>query len=452
MNADKSDSRSVPEWYKQRGYPHFDRPLTPRQAMMTVGDPNRIASRAFLPFITFDVCQRRYKKMADGERALDVKRRTVAFASHTDSCIFSYYAHLLRPAYEGQLHMRGLHHNVTAYRRFRPSKCNVHFAGEAFEEIERRGPCVAVAIDIEKFFDTIPHAALKRAWCQMLGVDRLPPDHFAVFKAVTRWARVDRAEVMEVLQIGRRRQENWRFGDPLCTPQEFRDKIRGGGLISQGLPGSGGEPRGIPQGSPMSALLSNLVMLDVDAEVAAVARDVDVYYRRYSDDILLVGSVDDVSRVQDALKQAVGALGLSINDEKTAWSDFSMGADGQLETEHPLQYLGFTFDGQRVVVRPQTVAKFIQRMKRSVKSAQRAARAAEARGESGRLHRQELYARYSHLGPTQQMRRRNPNLRSSFYSYAARASDQLSRDEIKRQLRKHWPRLAAEIAVAEKTL
>jgi RNA-directed DNA polymerase len=451
-DADATGGAWPPPWFKRRGYPHFDRPLDADQAVKIATDLNAVAKRSFLPFLAFDINQRRYKKQDDGTRKKDIKRRPVAFASHADAAIFSYYAYLLKQPYEAALATRGLCDHVLAYRRFNPPKCNIHFANEAFAEIERRGACVAVALDIEKFFDTIPHDALKRLWALLLDRADLPADHYAVFKAVTRWAKADREKVFKALGIGRRRSENWKHPETLCSPREFREKIRAMGLVEKGFQIRDGRPVGIPQGSPISAILSNLVMLEADTAVVAAASIHGVYYRRYSDDILLIGADDEVAAVESVFKDAMRNLGLEVNDAKTKRATFTPTGDGLLDASEPLQYLGFVFDGQRIVVRPQTIAKFVQRMKRGVRSAKRAAKSASSRGGSRKLRRQELYARYSHLGPTLSMLERNPtsNLRNNFYTYAKRSGTEMDRDEIKRQLRRHWNRLNAEIKLADK--
>ena len=453
LSEDAAEIRSAdpPPWFKRRGYPHFDRPINANQAVQLATNPTAVAHRAFLPFLAFEIHQRRYKVQPDGSRVLDVKRRPVAFASHADAAIFSYYAHLLRQPYEAALLAADLGDNVIAYRRFQPAKCNIHFANEAFAEIERRGDCVAIALDIEQFFDSIPHGTLKRLWTQMLGTPQLPPDHYAVYKTVTRWAKADRDQVFKTLGIGRRRSENWQYPNTLCPPNEFRDRIRAAGLIVPGYESRDGKTMGVPQGSPISAILSNLVMLDADTAIAGAARARGVYYRRYSDDLLLIGPEADVAAVEAVLQTAMKQLDLIVNDLKTKRVTFTRSADGLLDSTAPLQYLGFTFDGRRVLVRPQTVSKFIQRMKRSVDSAKRAATAAGKRGGHPKLRRQELYARYSHLGPTAAMRTRASmaQLRNNFYTYARRSARVMGRDEIKKQLRKHWARLNAEIQLAD---
>lgn len=452
--AELQSRRTRSGWYRTRGYPHFDRSLAESSACALATNPERVASHAFHPFLAFHIARRRYKKQDDGRRLISNKPREVAAASHADAAILSYYTWLLKPAYEAVVKAAGIDQAVIAYRRFTPPKCNIHFAMDAFQEIERRGECRALALDIEGFFDNIPHEPLKQAWVELLNLPRLPSDHFAVFKAVTRWAKVDRDRAYEALGIGRSKQEQLSSQKPLCSAAEFRKVIRGGGLIEQGWRGSGIHCRGIPQGSPISALLSNLLMLEFDKIVHAACTQHDVYYRRYSDDILIIGHPEVVQHVRLRMEQELQLLGMSFNDGKALAADFGRDETGELRSNRAFQYLGFTFDGQRVLIRPETLAKFAQRMKRGVESARRAARSSGKRGGSPRIRRQELYARFGHVGPTHAMRRRKATsrLKTNFYSYAMKSGSVIDSAAISRQLRRHWPRLQAAIELAEKRL
>lgn len=71
---------------------------------------------------------------------------------------------------------------------------------------------------------------------------------------------------------------------------------------------------GISQGSPLSPLLSNLYLRDVDKALLAEYP----HYLRYCDDMITLGSEE--SHVREAFEQLIGAiapLGLSLNAEKT---------------------------------------------------------------------------------------------------------------------------------------
>jgi hypothetical protein len=50
---------------------------------------------------------------------------------------------------------------------------------QAFDQIVQFGNYVAIGFGIASFFDRIDHAVLKEQWSQMLGVTKLPADHYA---------------------------------------------------------------------------------------------------------------------------------------------------------------------------------------------------------------------------------------------------------------------------------
>ncbi|MBK3736683.1 hypothetical protein GAY29_27065 [Azospirillum brasilense] len=322
---------SDPVWYRKKRYAHFDVPLSADNATAYVTNPERVAKRSFYPFIAFDITVRRYKSK-NGTTEIKNKKRPIRMASHVDGYVFAYYAWMLSRRYEGFIENTPLRKCVLAYRSGIGS--NITFAKEAFWEVDRRGSCVAIAMDLEKFFDSLDHEHLKRQWCQVLGTNRLPPDHYAVFKAMTRYARVDREAAYATLGIKDAPPK------PLCTPSEFRTKIRAGRLIQVNT-----DKFGIPQGSPMSSVLSNIYMIPFDQEMVALAYGLHGYYRRYCDDILWIVEDGDQETVQRAVEIALRKIGseVNVNREKTIVSKFDfhgLTADGK-----PLQYLGFTYDG-----------------------------------------------------------------------------------------------------------
>ena len=134
----------------------------------------------------------------------------------------------------------------------------------------------------------LDHKRLKQHWKQVLDKCELPPDHYAVFKAVTRYSWVEREPLYKLFGITKKKQKQWR--GPICSPEEFRTKVRSKkqtGLIKVKTDG-----KGVPQGSPISALLSNIYMLSADARMAPLVKEQGGLYFRYSDDILLVCPCD----------------------------------------------------------------------------------------------------------------------------------------------------------------
>lgn len=191
-------------WFRKRGYLHFDKPISVEHALDIVTNPHTVATHSFLPFITFTATT--YKVQKDkGTNAINktLKERPIAYSSHVDSHIFSYYAAILNKLYETELQTHGISKNVLAFRAALKKKSNIEFAYEAFQEIKKRGDCITVVLDLSKFFDTLDHSLLKDAWCRLLATDKLPEDHYAVFKAITKFSKVDKNKVYDLIGISK---------------------------------------------------------------------------------------------------------------------------------------------------------------------------------------------------------------------------------------------------------
>ncbi len=418
--------RDVEKWLERRGYVHFDRPIAVEMIQRRVCDPEYVASHGFMPFIGYSIEEPKYKRL---QRKVLIKSRPIRFASHLDAHIFAYYANLIAEPYEAALTTDSLCDSVLAYRKHeiegeRRGKCNIHFANEVFEWIKRQRDCTAFTFDVEGFFDSIDHAILKRQWQNLIGGDCLREDHYKVFRAISKYSWVELTTMADALGFGRNRLEKDR--SPFSTPKDFRQKVSRAGLIRVNK-----ESFGIPQGSPISALLSNVAMLEFDRVMVELSKHWNGLYRRYSDDILVIVPsefADDVgAKTWDTLTNTTNGT-LMLNDSKTVVSVFTVD-EGKLIANTPLSYLGFDFDGQQKLIRQKTIARYQRRMVQAVRSASRAASKAAGEGKDGRIRRRELYERYSHLG------------KRNFVTYAYRCAEIMNAPEIKRQTRRHWERL-----------
>ena len=207
-------------WYSRKPYLHFDLPLREQAALDYVTCPKRVASHAFYPLIQYKLFRPRIIKCPlglPGTFIKEPKERVIAYPAHKDGYIFSYYKSLLEVLYEQWLRSVGLGQAVTAFRRI--GRNNVKLAKEAFDFIKDNPSCYIIATDIEAFFDNIDHQSLKQAWQRLLETDTLPEDHYAVYKAVTRYSVVERHKIYNLFGLrlsGRVR----RVGQPrrLCTP------------------------------------------------------------------------------------------------------------------------------------------------------------------------------------------------------------------------------------------
>ncbi len=396
---------------KRRGYKHFDVPLNAKECERLVSDPIAVSRHAFFPFLRLDIVRPRIKRLASGKLQKSSKVRDIRYAAHADAAIYAYYNFILADLYERALAQAGLQEEVIAFRPL--GRSNVDFAKEAFDWVASNTPCVALGFDVKDFFGSLDHSLLKRAWTRLLAESTLPVDHYAVYRSLTRHASVELIEARKALGISRTALEK---KERICEASEFRSVIRSGGLIR--VNGSG---KGIPQGSPMSALLSNIYMLNFDKEMSEAARYVGGYYRRYCDDILVVVKTENVADFKRLVEDKLARLMLTMQAAKTLECVFTPLAD------KPLQYLGLVFDGSRILLRSSGVARYYKKMRAGVRQHTKAK--AMDGGTPLVIQRQKRLL--------QQYTEHAPEYQRSYPSYVKRVSAATGSPAIVRQLRHH---------------
>jgi len=368
-------------------YPHFDAPISLKDIERLVTDEKRVASNSFYPFFLFHEEWQPYRS-TDAAKP-EKKSRPIRYGARRDAYIFAHYRRKLAVFYEQRLADMGISDCPIAYRQIpKPGssggKCNIDFAKDAFDEVDRLGDCVAVALDIKGYFENLSHKVIKRIWCDLLGVDELPPDHYAVFKNITRYRFVDQKAVYRRLgYLGPVQRGNFMvegFTRPyrempkqICSNNEFRTKVCGIGGEHQSLVQRNELPHGVPQGAPISDLIANFYLMDFDAKMAAYTRQLGGVYMRYSDDILLIvpgGEAEATAATQfatDEIKNHGDAL--IIKEAKTCVVRFERSGD-ELSFEHltgpqgknGLEYLGFRYDGRKVYVRDSTMSRLYRKV------------------------------------------------------------------------------------------
>ncbi|MCF8882529.1 reverse transcriptase/maturase family protein [Erythrobacter sp. SN021] len=373
-------------------YPHFDQVLKPDEIVALVTSPTRVAQNSFFPLLRYTKRWQPFRPGRDSGKARPKpKDRPIRYAARRDAYIFAYYRHLLSGPYEAELERLGISHCPVAYRRIptegdaRRGKCNIQFAQEAVARIRELGDCHGIAVDISNYFESIDHERLKALWCRLLDVERLPPDHFAVFKNITKYRVVDR--VAAYRRLGFYGVKSFtKGGHPiegylvpyrdiptqLCSPHDFRQKILGENGQYESLVIPNDLPHGIPQGAPISDLLANLYLIDFDVEMNALATSLGGTYVRYSDDILLILPVDEAEarRVMDELPERIRKFGdeLVIKPEKSSLVRYVQEDDGQRcelvagKGKNGLEYLGFRYDGRNVFLRDATVSNLYRKV------------------------------------------------------------------------------------------
>ena len=398
---------------KERKYLHFDLPLTEARRTDLSFSADDLRRHSFWPLLAFDDVERRVKKDDKGETIFEEKARPIKFAAHLDAALFEWYSKVLGEAYESRLEDEPFADSILAYRGGVGS--NITHAKGLFDEISHRGECTAIAVDVSGFFDNIDHRILKANLTEVLKADPLAEHDYRIFRRMTRFSWVESDEVQARLggDYGKRGR--------ICSPARFRELVRS---KSASLVKENPHPYGIPQGTPLSGLYANISMLGVDAELYGYIRSLRGSYRRYSDDIAIVipGAIDPTSAV-DKVEEILNGVGLKLSGHKTETSSFSILGD-RLLANKPFQYLGFTFDGERKLIRQSSLNRYYTKMHNGIRAK---VRAAKNKGvPRNEIYLRELYRRYTHFG-----RARN------FPRYAYRSARLLEAPEIRNQLRNH---------------
>lgn len=430
-------------WFKTRGYLHFDTPISLENATKLVSSPQLISTHSFYPFISCDLLTPKLKKNENGELTRKHKTRTISYASHKDSHIFSYYSYLLSEKYEHLIRNESndITQSVLAFRRL--GKNNIDFAKQAFDYIKKIKNCSVIALDVSDFFGNLNHKILKKKWCRILGVHTLPSDHFAVFKAITQYTIIPKDFLFREFKISTHtpRSNNRKR---ICTPNEFRE-LRRKYKLSLPLQDKHlfipNKDKGVPQGSPISALLSNIYMIDFDVLINAKIKELGGLYLRYCDDILCIVPTPEVDNIKDLITKEIKGLKLQINDDKTEIISFIYDNNRKkILNEKRLQYLGFILKDESITIRPAAFTKYSKKMKRGVSLAKQTQRKynlirSKKCLSSKKLFKKKLYSTYSHFG------------KRNFISYGKRAAFIMGSSQIRKQLKPLWKRLQFRIEI-----
>ena len=407
-------------WYKRKPYIHFDLPLPKQRVTDYITNPEKVARHSFYPLLGYTLTKPRIKRLPPGSptRFLkDPKKRPIAYPAHMDGNIFSYYKSLLENPYEDWLSVNGLSDAVTAFRSINEN--NLTLSKKAFDFIAEHPDCQIVVTDVESFYERIDHKLLKQTWARLIGTSKLPDDHYSVYKAVTNYSVVQLYKVYNLFRI----RISGRLTGPdapqrICTPREFREKVVPRGLVTPN-PHNG---IGIPQGTSLSPLLSNMYMSDLDLTISSWIRSFGGRYWRYCDDILIVVPGAQGVPILPKLDQELARLKLTRNREKT--EEFE---GKSLSPRNQLQYLGLVFDGKNLRVRSSSIQRTHRKLKKAIWATRiRRGREAEASGANAPFRRQALYNMYSDMpvkGKRINQQQKNRKYKGNFTHYMDRAAN-----------------------------
>lgn len=395
MRNNQKGKRKKHPWFKRKNYLHFDLALERVEAEKHVTLPANILRHRFSPLVHYLKISRKVRRNKEAEKKYKVagktgkkpklevneKPRNIFYTSHVDGYIYSYYGYEIQKAYEKLLREKDLTNNVIAYRPITKAGikfCNSHFANEVFDFIQSTDECHILCFDISKFFDRLCVKVLKEKWAQVLGTTRLPNDHFKVYESLVNFRYIEEDHLIEHFknrfeknprQHGLNKDSGGSLKNRICDYRELRElketfRQQGSHLIKEK---TCLKITGIPQGTAISGLLSNIFMLDFDIAVKSYVESKLGMYRRYSDDILItVPTTVGFSEIEDLINQQLNeacAGSIELNDKKTekriylSKPDEGFGVFDLNRKPSKVQYLGFHFDGQNVFIRNSSISK-----------------------------------------------------------------------------------------------
>jgi hypothetical protein len=412
-----------------------------------------------------------------------------------DSNIYSYYSEIISQQYELALRDRKIEDSVTAYRKIKVdqknessrNKCNIDFANDIFCFIKgsKDIDLVAITFDIKSFFDNLDHKILKKSWRDVIksGTD-LPLDHYNIFRSITKYSFIEeddlfsefkneilvarKPEIIKKIKVKKKKYLREKRAVAYCTKDNI-ERIRSKGLIKSNKYTDKERKelreKGIPQGSPISALLANMYMLDFDSSADKFIKERDGIYRRYSDDMVVVCPDIHKEDVINYFNAEIKRYELEIQESKTQIAYlkyFSKEQRYYVQNNKSFEYLGFQFDGFTTLLKSASLAGYYRKMKRSFARSRFFTfhNNTETKGE---LFKSRLYKRFTHVGSNRRrIYQRHPEHKNKFIlsykydwgnyiTYSKHAAKIIPDNEISGQLKRHWKNFHKMIIDIERT-
>ena len=414
-------------------YAHFDLrvSLSMPSIRKYVMDRTKIVTHSFYPFIHFEKKNSRYGKKGPK------KPRELYYCSHLDRCVYQRYAFLLNYLYNIWACENNIDDVAIAYRDSL-GKNNIDFAKDAFDAIRSFPQCFILVGDFTNFFDNLEHQYLKKMMCEVLGVERLPQDYFSVFKNITRfsswdWKDIVKAAGENIAERGVRKKINSK--ETVLTKEQFQKNKKD---IKKNISGVG-----VPQGSPISAVLSNIYMIKFDKDIKRYVTSKGGIYMRYSDDFIIVLPYERDAEIADftsyifSYVESMKGL-IDLQKEKTSCYTYKDEVIYEGDQPSSINYLGFLFDGKNIRIRPRAITKYYYRMRRKANTI---GRSNWTSSKGRRISAKELYSIYS----------RNDE-KQTFIDYARKAKGilKLNDQEANALIKHHKRKIAMAIKEGQK--
>ena len=326
------------------------------------------------------------------------------YASHRDACILAKYSYELGLLLEQIYKSLGLENSVIAYRRL--GKANYHFSADAAKSAMDLSPCMVLCFDITGFFDNLDHKILKSRLKEILSVTEIPDDWYKVFRHVTAYRKIERADLSAHPDLALRMKSLAK--EPVATIADVKSL----GIKIHENPND----YGIPQGTPISSSFSNLYMLHVDLALKNACSEYGALYQRYSDDIIIICKPDAESKLTALLMGCIAHHKLIIQPEKCEQILFDA------LNPKSFQYLGFDVSPKGAVIRASSLSKQWRKLRKNIAKAKKHGGDRLASGSGSKIFTKKLRRKFYPIGVR------------NFSRYGRRSAASFESSQIRQQL------------------
>lgn len=367
-------------------------------------DPEKIRTHSFYPFIRYFSKSEKFNGNEENldSRPIKTKKRQIMYASHIDNFIYKHYGEKLNRYYNEWVKRHAIDKNVIAYRSKKGEKgqSNIDHAADVINQIYGMESCYIMIGDFEKYFDNLDHHKLKERLCSVLGYrkNNLLKDWYKVFQSVTQYSYYNQKRVHKYCGTDKelRQAKQYKY---FSSPKAFR-AFKFVYPATQNMKGYG-----IPQGTAISAILSNVYAIDFDEQVNGLVREYGGVYRRYSDDFIVILPAgekminEQFEKIRDNIFSLIQKNGMKIEESKTKlyYCRGHCMTDYYDSTPTRMDYLGFVYDGKTVEMRGKSPYKFYRKAKKIIGMANKVQK---KKGLKKLPYRRRIYSLYSDLGMT----------------------------------------------------
>lgn len=441
----------VLEWKEKnksaRNYAHFDRKVSLDNVWNYISNPKNVKKHGFYPFIHYSKNFNKYHK--DKEKGeIRKKTRELCYSAHIDRYIYSYYGFLINQNYNRYVLEKQIDTVAVAYRD-NLGKNNIHFAKRAFDFIKDSRQCYVIIGDFTHFFDMLQHNYLKERLCDVLGVDRLEDDYYSVFKNITKYSLWELTDLLELNLLNDTEDDikSLNAQKRVLSKEDFKKHKRKYIKVNC-------KDYGIPQGSAISAVLSNVYMINCDNRINTIVKDKSGLYMRYSDDFIIVLpnlQEEDFKIIFNEINNEILSVpNLILQQDKTQiykYADKNLISCNSLvfdeieDGKNFINYLGFTFDGREITIRDKTITKYYYRLYRKLNTIVKN----EGYTPKGkRISCKNLYEKYSIKGSN--LKNKDGEVKGNFITYVQRAEKVFGKSEpIDRKTKRHMLKIRRKL-------